>query len=148
MPPAVLNERALTFIENFREVLDVSRFRRDRKVNEQQAQNRLDADAACRHMQVPFDRSCWDVHMREAPQAGVAAFAFRMPVPGDQLPVRFIQEVISVRCRAHVPALPAVLDDFELVAEHELDKADAGRVESQGIFRQCEGFHVARALAS
>jgi hypothetical protein len=42
-----------------------------------------------------------------------------------------------------MPALPAVLDDLELMAEYELDAADAGRGEPQRIFRQCQGFQAA-----
>ena len=42
-----------------------------------------------------------------------------------------------------MPALLTVLDKLELVAERELNGADAGRCEPQGIFRQGQRFDIA-----
>jgi hypothetical protein len=42
--------------------------------------------------------------------------------------------MVFVCGRAYVPALPAVLDELELMAERELDGADAGGGELERIF--------------
>jgi hypothetical protein len=142
MPAAVLDERTFALIEDLCEVCDVSRSGWDREVDEQQAQYRLDADAACGHVDVSVNRSCRRMEMGVTPEARITEAA-RVPVPGDQLCTRVIQEVVPVSGRTHVPALPAVGDKLELVTEDELDDTDAGRGEAERILGQRQGFHVA-----
>lgn len=69
-------------------------------------------------------------------------------MPADQFPAGIIQDVVPVGGRAHSPAPRAILDHCELMAEDELDAADARRAEPKGILRQRQGFHVAGLLSS
>lgn len=121
----MLDEWPFAVVENLREVGDVSRPGRNRQVDKQQAQDRLDADTAGRHVNPAVNGSCRHVKMGMTPKAGIAQ-AVGVPVPADHLCTGVVQEVVAVGGRAHVPALPAVLDDLELMAENELDWADAG----------------------
>ena len=70
--------------------------------------------------------------MGVAAQARVAE-AFRVPVPADQFPAGLAEQVVPVRGRADVKALPPVLNDLELVPEYELDRADTGTAEPQWV---------------
>lgn len=126
MPAAVFDERSLALIQDSREVRDVGGPGRDPEVNEQQPQNRLDADAARRHVHAAVNRPGRDVEVGMTAQPQITE-AFRVPVPADQLPAGIVQQVVPVRGRAYMPALPPVLDDLELMAERELDGADAGQ---------------------
>jgi hypothetical protein len=125
MPAAVLDERSLALIKDSREVSDVGWPGRDRKVDQQEAQNRLDANATGGHVDAAVNRPGRDVEVWMTAQAQITE-AVRVPVPADHFPARVIEEVIPIRGRAHTEVLPAVLDDSELMAEHELDGADSG----------------------
>jgi len=133
VPAAVLDERSFALIEDLREVDDVSLPGRHPEVNEEQAQNRLDADTACRDVHAAVNGSRWYVQVGVAAKARVSE-AIRVPVPADQLCSGVVQKVVSVCGRAHAPALAAILDDLELMAEDELDGPDAGRGEPQRVF--------------
>jgi hypothetical protein len=121
----VLDEWPFAVIEDLREVGNMSRPGRNCEVDEQQAQDRLDTDAACGHVDAAVNGSCGHVKMGMIPEAEITE-AFRVPVPANHLRVGVVQEVVAVCGRAYMPALPAVLDDLKLMAEHELDGADAG----------------------
>ena len=90
------------------------------QVAEQEPQNGFDADPACWHMHMPADRSRGHVYVR-AVCSGAG-----MPVPGDQLPVVEVAQVVAVGGCRYVPLFRAVLDDLELVAEDELHVSDPG----------------------
>ena len=132
MPAAVLDERSLALLQDFCEVGDVGRPGRDPEVYEQEAQDRLDADPARRHVDTAINLPGRDVQVRMTAQTEITE-AIWMPVPPDQFPAGVVQEVVPVRGRAHMPALAPVLDDLELMAERELDGADAGRGEPQRV---------------
>jgi len=77
----------------------------------------------------------------------LATWARTSPVPPDEFTVVVVEQVISVGGRAYVPAF-VVAQDAELVAEHELDRADAGGLKRQRVLRQRERLHFTRVLAS
>ena len=141
MPAAVLDERTFALLEDLCEVCDVPPGR-DREVDEQQAQHRLDADAACGHVDASVNgpagawRWGWP-RRRGSPRLPGCQCQAISSAPG------VIQEVVPVSGRTDVPAFPAVGDKLELVTEDELDDTDAGRGEAERIFGQRQGFHVA-----
>ena len=102
--------------------------RRHTKIRQQQPQHRLDAYPAGRQMGAAANRLSGNVNMR------VAGAGLRVPVPCDQFLAGAVEQVVAVRECADVPALAAVLNELELMAEKELDVADAWRAQQQRVF--------------